>query len=180
MSGRAPAASVRGGILERMFENDSDVVLIDRISASARAESVAIAARLSAIGALDTLREQELIESIFWRTDPFEEVAAEISAAQRISAGRAGTQIHHARVLRDKLPLVAARFAVGDIDYRVVRMIIARTGIVDAEVWAALDAGLAGRAHRWMRLSEPKLRDRVDQWIAKLDPNGVRVPPTYR
>ncbi len=36
---------------------------------------------------------------------------------------------------------------------------------------------LAARAHRWMRLSEPKLRDRADQWIAKLDPNRERVPP---
>ncbi|EJZ05424.1 hypothetical protein MFORT_29834, partial [Mycolicibacterium fortuitum subsp. fortuitum DSM 46621 = ATCC 6841 = JCM 6387] len=159
-----------------MFD-DSDAVLIDRISAAARAESSAIAGRLAAIGALDSLREQELAESIFWRTDPYEEVAAEISAALRISRGRAGTQIHHARVLRDKLPQVAARFAVGDIDYRVVRMIIARTGIVDPSVWAGLDAELAARAHRWMRFSERQLRDRVDQWIAKLDPNGVRVPP---
>ena len=160
-----------------MFEDDSDAVLIDRISAATRAESVAIAARLAAIGALDSLREQELAESILWRTDPFEEVAAEISAAMRIARGRAATQIHHARVLRDKLPQVAARFAVGDIDYRVVRMIIARTGIVDPSVWAGLDAELAARAHRWMRFSERQLRDRVDQWIAKLDPNGVRVPP---
>ncbi|MGD1502497.1 DUF222 domain-containing protein, partial [Mycolicibacterium septicum] len=96
--------------------------LIDRISATARAESVAIAARLAAIGALDSLREQELIESIFWRTDPFEEVAAEVSAALRISRGRAGTQVQRARVLRDKLPLVAARLAAGEIDYRVVCM----------------------------------------------------------
>ncbi|MBP3086391.1 HNH endonuclease signature motif containing protein [Mycolicibacterium fortuitum] len=160
-----------------MFEGVSDAALIDRISAATRAESVAIAARLAAIGALDSLREQELVESILWRTDPFEEVAAEISAAMRIARGRAATQIHHARVLRDKLPLVAARFAVGDIDYRVVRMIIARTGIVDPSVWAGLDAELAARAHRWMRFSERQLRDRVDQWIAKLDPNGVRVPP---
>ncbi|WP_445270972.1 DUF222 domain-containing protein, partial [Streptomyces sp. DSM 41634] len=145
-----------------MFDTEADVALIDRISAAARAESVAIAARLAAIGALDTLREQELIESIFWRTDPFEEVAAEVSAALRISRGRAGTQVHRARVLRDKLPLVAARFAAGEIDYRVVCMIIARTGIADPEVWAVLDAELAARAHRWMRLSEPKLRDRVD------------------
>ncbi|WP_131814029.1 DUF222 domain-containing protein, partial [Mycolicibacterium fortuitum] len=114
-----------------MFEDGSDAALIDQISAATRAESVAIAARLAAIGALDSLREQELADSILWRTDPFEEVAAEISAAMRIARGRAATQIHHARVLRDKLPLVAARFAVGDIDYRVVRMIIARTGIVD-------------------------------------------------
>ncbi|WP_454791374.1 HNH endonuclease signature motif containing protein [Mycolicibacterium lutetiense] len=160
-----------------MFEVDSGADLIDRISGAARAESAAIAGRLSAIGALDTRREQELVDSIFWRTDPFEEVAAEVSAALRISRGRAGTQIHHARVLRDKLPLVAARFAAGDIDYRVVRMIIARTGIVDSSVWSGLDEELAARAHRWMRLSERQLRDRVDQWIAKLDPNGVRVPP---
>ncbi|MEV0674046.1 DUF222 domain-containing protein [Mycobacterium sp. NPDC050441] len=160
-----------------MFEASSDAGLIDAMSASARAESMAIAGRLSAIGELDTLRERELAESIFWRTDPFEEVAAEVSAALNISRGRAGTQIHHARVLRDKLPLVAARFAVGDIDYRVVRMIIARTGIVDPSVWSGLDEELATRAHNWMRFSERQLRDRVDQWIAKLDPNGVRVPP---
>ncbi|MEV0672786.1 HNH endonuclease signature motif containing protein [Mycobacterium sp. NPDC050441] len=160
-----------------MFELDSGAELIDRISAAARAESTAIAGRLSAIGELDTLRERELAETIFWTTDPFEAVAAEVSAALNISRGRAGTQIHHARVLRDKLPLVAARFAVGDIDHRVVRMIIARTGIVDPAVWAGLDEELATRAHKWMRLSERQLRDRVDQWIAKLDPNGVRVPP---
>ncbi|MGV0783468.1 HNH endonuclease signature motif containing protein [Mycolicibacterium sp. XJ775] len=160
-----------------MFDADSDVALIDKISGAARAESAAIAGRLAAIGALDSLREQELAESIFWTTDPFEEVSAEVSAALLISRGRAGTQIHHARVLRDKLPLVAARFAIGDIDYRVVRMLIARTGIVAPAVWAGLDEELAARAHRWMRLSERQLRDRVDQWIAKLDPNGVRVPP---
>ncbi|TMS52609.1 HNH endonuclease signature motif containing protein [Mycobacterium sp. DBP42] len=160
-----------------MFEDASDVELIDQISAAARAESVAIAARLAAIGALDSLREQELIDSILWRTDPFEEVCAEVSAAMRIARGRAGTQVHHARVLRDKLPQVAARFAVGDIDYRVVRMLIARTTTADRSVWAELDAELAARASRWMRFSERQLRDRIDHWVAKLDPNGERVPP---
>ncbi|MGV0740730.1 DUF222 domain-containing protein, partial [Mycobacterium syngnathidarum] len=155
----------------------SDATLIDAISAATRAESVAIATRLAAIAALDSLREQELIDSILWRTDPFEEVCAEVSAAMWLSRGRAGTQVHHARVLRDKLPQVAARFAVGEIDYRVVCAIIARTGIVDRSVWAGLDAELATRAHRWMRFSQRQLRDRIDQWIAKLDPNGVRVPP---
>ena len=28
-----------------------------------------------------------------------------------------------------------------------------------------------------MKLSKDKLRDRVDQWVAKFDPAGVRVPP---
>ena len=169
--------SVARGIIECMFDIDSDTDLIDAISVAARAESAAIAGRLAAIGALDTRREVELAETIFWTTDPFEEVAAEVSAALRISRSRAGTQIHHARVLRDKLPCVAARFAAGDIDYRVVCTIIARTATVDRAIWPALDEALARRAHTWMRLSEPKLRDRVDQWVAKLDPNGVRVPP---
>jgi hypothetical protein len=160
-----------------MFDSLSDVELIDKVSAATRAESVAIAGRLAAIGALDSLREQELADSILWRTDPFEEVSAEVSVAMRISRGRGGTQVHHARVLRDKLPQVAARFAVGDIDYRVVRMIIARTETTDRAVWAGLDAELAARAPQWMRFSERQLRDRIDQWIAKLDPNGVRVPP---
>ncbi|WP_457920708.1 DUF222 domain-containing protein, partial [Mycolicibacterium neworleansense] len=72
---------------------------------------------------------------------------------------------------------MAARFAVGDIDYRVVRMIITRTETADRSVWAEVDAELAARAHRWMRFSENQLRDRIDQWVAKLDPNGQRVPP---
>ncbi|WP_234793632.1 DUF222 domain-containing protein, partial [Mycolicibacterium porcinum] len=151
--------------------------LIDQISAATRAESMAIAARLAAIGTLDRLREQELVDSIYWRTDPFEEVSAEVSAAMRISRGRGGTQVHHARILRDKLPQVAARFAVGDIDYRVVRMIIARTETTDPSVWAALDAELAGRAAQWMRLSEKHLRERVDHWVATHDPDGQRIPP---
>ncbi len=171
--------SVGSGILECMFDTEvvSDVELIERISAATRAESVAIAARLAAVGALDSLREQELADSIYWRTDPFDEVSAEVSAAMRISRGRGGTQVHHARVLRDKLPLVAARFAVGEIDYRVVRMIIARTETTDPSVWAALDAELAGRAPQWMRLSEKQLRERIDHRIATVDPNGVRIPP---
>ena len=42
---------------------------------------------------------------------------------------------------------------------------------------ARLDAALARHAEKWMKLSGPKLRDRVDLWVAKFDPAGVRVPP---
>jgi hypothetical protein len=33
---------------------------------------------------------------------------------------------------------------------------------------------------KWMKLSSPKLRDRVDLWVAKFDPAGVRVPPKVK
>ena len=104
-------------------------------------------------------------------------MAAEISAAQNISRGRAGGQIHLARVLRDELPAVAAVFATGAIDYRMVATIVARTENVESDRKAAVDAGIARHCVKWMRLSTPKLRDRVDLWVAKYDPRAVRVPP---
>jgi hypothetical protein len=41
----------------------------------------------------------------------------------------------------------------------------------------ALDEALARHAEKWMKLSRPKLRDRIDLWVAKFDPAGVRIPP---
>jgi hypothetical protein len=58
-----------------------------------------------------------------------------------------------------------------------VLTIIARTENVEDEVMANLDGALARHAVKWMRLSGPKLRDRVDLWVAKFDPAGVRIPP---
>jgi hypothetical protein len=55
--------------------------------------------------------------------------------------------------------------------------IIARTENVDDEVMGRLDEALARHVSKWMRFSEPKLRDRIDMWVAKFDPAGVRVPP---
>lgn len=40
-----------------------------------------------------------------------------------------------------------------------------------------LDEAIARHCVKWMKLSGPKLRDRVDLWVAKFDPAGVRVPP---
>jgi hypothetical protein len=49
-----------------------------------------------------------------------------------------------------------------------VLTIIARTDNVDDEVMAALDEALARHAEKWMKLSRPKLRDRVDLWVASI------------
>ena len=81
------------------------------------------------------------------------------------------------RALRERLPEVAKVFVCGVIDFRMVSTIIARTENVDDEVMAGLDAAIARHAEKWMKLSGPKLRDRLDQWVAKFDPAGVRVPP---
>ena len=69
-------------------------------------------------------------------------------------------------------------FPSGVIDFRLVSTIINRTDNVDDAAMAELDQAIARHCVKWMKLSLPKLRDRVDQWVAKFDPAGVRVPPT--
>ncbi|MCW2627362.1 HNH endonuclease signature motif containing protein [Mycobacterium sp.] len=165
-------------MIEHVFEDFTDAALIDAMGEATRDESAAVARRFALIGQLDARRAKDLAESIFWRTDPYEEVTAEISAAQNISRGRASGQVHYARVLRDRLPQVAAVFGTGVIDFRMVATIIARTENVDDEVIERLDAALARHCVKWMRLSGSKLTDRVDMWVAKFDPAGVRIPPT--
>jgi hypothetical protein len=160
-----------------MFDDVSDAGLIDGIGAASRAESAAMARRLALIGELDARRAVELVERRWWRVDPFLEVAAEVAAALNISRSRVGDQIHLARVLRDELPAVAAVFATGAIDYRMVDTIISRTDNVELDRKPAVDAAIARHCVKWMRLSKPKLRDRVDLWVAKHDPAAVRVPP---
>lgn len=160
-----------------MFDTISDVALVDAMGAAARAESAAIARRLSVVGELHARRAEQWSERELWCADPFEAVAAEVSAAQNISRGRAGTQIRYAVELRDRLPGIAGVFAVGDIDFRMVSTIINRTSNVTDEAVRDVDAALARLAPKWMRLSGPKLADRIDSWIARFDPDGVRVPP---
>jgi hypothetical protein len=162
-----------------MFDKDiSDAGLIDVMGDFARAESIAIAGRLAAIGELYARRAVEWSERILWCLDPFEAVALEVAAAQNISRGRAGAQIRQARELRERLPKVAAVFGGGGVDHRMVMTIINRTSNVADESIAELDAALARVIQRWMKLSGPKLAERIDQWIARVDPDGVRVPPS--
>jgi hypothetical protein len=160
-----------------MFEAFTDASLVDAMGDATREESAAVARRFALIGELDARRAREWEERNLWCTDPYEAVVAEIAAAQNISRGRASSQVHYARVLRDALPQVAALFATGAIDVRMVMAIIARTENVEDEVRPQLDAALARHCMKWMKLSGSKLRDRIDLWVARFDPAGVRIPP---
>ncbi len=126
--------SVGDGIVEHVFESFSDAALIDAVGVARRDESAAVARRFALIGELDARRARDLAESIFWRTDPYEEVTAEIAAAENISRGRAFNELHTARMLRGRLPQVAGVFATGVIDARMVALIISRTENVEDEL----------------------------------------------
>jgi hypothetical protein len=164
-------------MIVRMFEAVSDAELIDVMGEATRDESTAIAQRLAAVAELFVRRSGELADLEWCVADGCDAVAAEISAAQKISHARAVGQVQFACALRHRLPAVAKIFARGTIDFRMFSTIISRTQNVDDAVMAELDEAIARHAEKWMKLSGPKLRDRVDQWAAKFDSAGVRVPP---
>ena len=160
-----------------MFEGLADVELIDVMGESTRDESTAIAQRLAAVVELYVRRCGDLAGCEWWCADACDAVAAEISAVQNISHARAVAQVQFACHLWHRLPTVAKVFVSGLIDLRLVSTIVHRTENVDDALMAELDEAIAGHCVKWMKLSRPKLRDRVDQWVAKFDPAGVRVPP---
>ena len=160
-----------------MFEGLSDGDLIDVMGEATRDESTAIAQRLAAVAQLFVRRSAALAKLDWCCADGCDAVAAEIAAVQRISHARAVGQVQFACALWHRLPAVARVFGRGTIDFRVVSTIVSRTDNVDEAVMPQLDDAIARHAEKWMRLSGPKLRDRVDQWVAKFDPAGVRVPP---
>ena len=160
-----------------MFEGVADRELIDVMGESTRDESTAIALRLATVAELWKRREGELAETAWWCADGCDAVAAEVAAQQNISHARAVSQVQFACNLWHRLPTVGRVFLSGVIDFRVVRLIVNRTENVEDALAPQLDEAIAAHAPKWMKLSEPKLRDRIDMWVAKFDPAGVRVPP---
>jgi hypothetical protein len=163
-------------VIEHMFESVGDAELIEVMGEATRDESTAIAQRLVAVAELFVRRSGQLAEMHWCVADHCDAVAAEVSAVQNISHARAVGQVQFACALQHRLPRLAKVFARGTIDFRMVSTIVARTDNVEDAVMPALDEAIARRAEKWMKLSKPKLRDRVDQWVAKFDPAGVRVP----
>jgi len=155
----------------------SDWDLVEVMGEATRDESTAIAQRLAAVAELYGRRSGALADCAWWCVDACDAVAAEVAAVQNISHARAVGQVQFACALWHRLPAVARVFVSGVIDFRLVSTIVSRTDNVDDAVMPELDAAIARHCLKWMKLSGPKLRDRVDLWVTKFDPAGVRVPP---
>jgi len=161
-----------------MFDEVSDAVVVAAIGDSARAENIAAARRLAAIAELYRRRQIPVEDGKgreLWRIDPWEAVAAEVAAAQGITAAAAGAQLHNAICLHERLPKVAALFATGAISYRTVRMIVARTFLaLEPDVLAAIDAELAEALTGWGPLSFAKTEQAIDALVERHDPAARR------
>jgi Domain of unknown function (DUF222) len=170
--------SVDVAMIECMFDTILDAGVVDAITDAGRAQNMACARELAAIGELYARRAPEDdAERFSWAVDGHENVVAEVAAALRISRGRARGRLRHAIALRERLPRVAEVFARGDIDFRLVAALVTRTELIDDDaLLARIDAAVARHAPKWMRLSGPKTAERIDMWVARYDPAGVRVP----
>jgi hypothetical protein len=168
--------------IESMFDEVSDAVVVAAIGDSARAENIAAARRLAAIAELYRRRQIPVEDGKgreLWRIDPWEAVAAEVAAAQGITAAAAGAQLHNAICLHERLPKVAALFATGAISYRTVRMIVARTFLaLEPDVLAAIDAELAEALTGWGPLSFAKTEQAIDALVERHDPAARRRTDT--
>ncbi|RAU98727.1 HNH endonuclease [Mycobacterium colombiense] len=161
-----------------MFDGLADAEVVDVLSDAARSQNAQCARELAAIGELYARRAPaDDADRFNWAVDGHENVVAEVAAALRISRGRAAGRLRYAIALRERLPRVAEVFARGDIDFRVMAALVYRSELIeDAELIARLDAAVARHARGWLRLSGPKLVERIDMWVARVDPAGLRVP----
>ena len=161
-----------------MFEECTDAGVVEAIGDAARVENSACARRLAAIAELYGRRVVPVEDGNgreLWRIDPWEAVAAEVSAVACITAAAAGSLLHNAICLRERLPRVGALFATGAIDYRTVKMIIARTLLaLDPDVLAGIDAELATAISGWGPLSVLKMQHAVDAVVVRHDPQARR------
>ena len=155
-----------------------DAGVIDALSVASRKENAAGGQKLRWMGELYARRAPEDDdEKVNWAIDGHANVVAEISAALNISRGRASSQLQYAIDLRERLPQVGEVFGAGEIDFRMMAALVTRSqNVTDPEVLAKLDAALAHWSPKWMKISGPKLTERIDMWVEKFDPSGVREP----
>ncbi|MET0704849.1 MAG: DUF222 domain-containing protein, partial [Mycobacterium sp.] len=149
--------------------------LLDRVRDASRAEAQAAAERLVAIADLYEARLRDSGECADLAIDTWAAVSAQVAAMLRISVGLASSYLHYAIAMRQQLPKVGAVFEAGDIDFRLFKTIVFRTGAVtDPDIAAQLDADLAAAVARWGPKTQRQLATAIDKLVARRDPDAVR------
>lgn len=110
-----------------------------------------------------------------WVHDTWAQVSNQVGAALGISSRRASGQLTRALALTDRLRRVAALFARGELNARVVTEIVYRTALVcDGAAQEAVDAGIAEIASTLGTLSDEDLKLAVEMVVEEHDPDACR------
>ncbi len=165
-----------------MFDQLGEAQLLDTMRESARAERITVARRVLAAGRLCQIRLASAEpEREQWCIDNWEALAAEVGAELGISRARASSQLHYGLQLLERLPKLAAVFAAGELDYRLIVAIDFRTGLItDPDVLARLDVALADEAPSWNTFSRDKITQLIDWLVVDLDPDARRITRQHR
>ncbi len=124
-----------------------DAGLVDVMRDAARLESADHCAQVrcrgrSSIGGGSPNNDADDREQ--WCIDGWEQVAAEVAAAQGISRGRAAGQLRYGIALAERLPKLGALFAAGEVDFRVISAVVFRIELmIDDAALTRLDGWLA-------------------------------------
>ena len=160
-----------------MFESASDVELLDAMRDAQQAERVAVARKFFAAGRFGLRRFAAMGNTHeSWCVDDWDVIASEVAAELGTSRGRASSLIGYGKTLIERMPRLGEVFLAGQVDFRVIRTIDYRVGlIVDDEVMAAIDEMVAHKAPSWNKLSDAKIAQLVDWMVLDVDPDALRV-----
>jgi hypothetical protein len=161
-----------------MFDSLGEPGLLAEMTCAQRDERAAVARRLLAAGRLCQVRmaDRDALDRLQWCIDNWEAVAAEVGAELGISRGRASSQMNYGLELLERLPKLGAVMAAGLVDFRVIAVVVFRTGLInDAQVLAAIDAQIAAVTPGWNALSRRRVTELVDWRVRELDPAAERV-----
>jgi uncharacterized protein DUF222 len=168
---------------ECMFDSEfaaaTDSELIAAIENGVRQEAMGGAWRLAAIAELTRRRVDDDDDRTMWAFDAWDSAVAEVAGALKVGHRRASGQMRIARALRERLPKVATLYWKGSLVTRLISTITWCTHLVeDEKALARIDAAIADRACSWNALSEDKLREAVNVWVARYDPDALRRTQT--
>jgi hypothetical protein len=116
-------------------------------------------------------------DTSLWWVDAEDDVIGEIGAAFGISAGWALADLQIGAAMRERVPRLAALFLQGEISAKVMATVVDRTVLVcDDDAVALIDAACVEAAQKcgWSGLSYYKLKNAVDVWVDRYDPEAVR------
>ncbi|MET0900226.1 MAG: DUF222 domain-containing protein [Mycobacterium sp.] len=152
-----------------------DNALAAAIEVSTRATATVAAHRFAFIAELHRRRYNSDWETDEDACDAWTSVVAEISCASGTSHYRAESDMVVGADLSTRLPGVAALLMAGQISEYLARTIVKRTELVmDRELLAKIDAGIADTATQWGALSKKKLDAAIDFIVDEHDPGALK------